>query len=86
MTKPISIDERAIVPIRMPGIEPTPPHIDTPPMTAAAIASRLLVVTTGDISEFRKSFEGAEPRLKQMLEQIDVAFITGMYYRDPIDR
>ena len=41
---------------------------------------------SGDISEFRKSFEGAEPRLKQMLDQIDVAFITGMYYRDPIDR
>lgn len=41
---------------------------------------------SGDIEEFRRSFDGAEPRLKFMLDQIDTGFITGMYYRDPIDR
>jgi salicylate hydroxylase len=39
----------------------------------------------GNIEEFRQSFSAAEPRLKQLLDQIDTAFITGMYYRDPIE-
>jgi salicylate hydroxylase len=39
----------------------------------------------GDISEMLKSFEDAEPRARAMLEQCKTAFITGMYYRDPID-
>src|SRR5258708_11764881 len=32
-----------------------------------------------------RSFEDAEPRARAMLEQVETAFITGMYYRDPID-
>jgi len=39
----------------------------------------------GDISEMLKSFDDAEPRARAMLEQCKSAFITGMYYRDPID-
>lgn len=39
----------------------------------------------GDIGEMLKSFEDAEPRARAMLEQCKTAFITGMYYRDPID-
>lgn len=40
---------------------------------------------SGDISEMLKSFDDAEPRARTMLEQCKTAFITGMYYRDPID-
>jgi salicylate hydroxylase len=32
-----------------------------------------------------RSFEDAEPRARAMLEQCRNVFITGMYYRDPID-
>jgi len=39
----------------------------------------------GDISEMLRSFEDAEPRARAMLEKCKSAFITGMYYRDPID-
>lgn len=40
---------------------------------------------SGDISEMLRSFEDAEPRARKMLEQCQSVFITGMYYRDPID-
>jgi salicylate hydroxylase len=40
---------------------------------------------SGDISEMLRSFEDAEPRARAMLEQCRSVFITGMYYRDPID-
>ncbi|MGN6310711.1 MAG: alpha/beta hydrolase fold domain-containing protein [Xanthobacteraceae bacterium] len=40
---------------------------------------------SGDISEMLRSFDDAEPRARKMLEQCETAFITGMYYRDPID-
>jgi len=40
---------------------------------------------SGDIAEMLRSFEDAEPRARAMLEQAKTAFITGMYYRDPID-
>src|SRR3954469_3323272 len=40
---------------------------------------------SGDIDEMLRSFEDAEPRARSMLEQCKTAFITGMYYRDPID-
>ncbi|MGY3528499.1 alpha/beta hydrolase fold domain-containing protein [Bradyrhizobium sp. USDA 4452] len=40
---------------------------------------------SGDTSEMLRSFEDAEPRARKMLEQCRSAFITGMYYRDPID-
>lgn len=39
---------------------------------------------SGDIDELLRSFEDAEPRARAMLEQCRTAFITGMYYRDPI--
>lgn len=41
---------------------------------------------SGDVEELHRSFHGAEPRVQRMLGEIDSAFITGMYYRDPIDR
>jgi salicylate hydroxylase len=40
---------------------------------------------SGDTAEMLRSFEDAEPRARAMLEQCKTAFITGMYYRDPID-
>jgi salicylate hydroxylase len=40
---------------------------------------------SGDTSEMLRSFEDAEPRARAMLEECKTAFITGMYYRDPID-
>src|ERR1700736_5793314 len=40
---------------------------------------------SGDIAEMLGSFEDSEPRARAMLEQVKTAFITGMYYRDPID-
>ncbi|WP_024921733.1 MULTISPECIES: alpha/beta hydrolase fold domain-containing protein [unclassified Afipia] len=41
---------------------------------------------SGDIDELHRSFSDIEPRARKMMEQIDASFITGMYYRDPIDR
>ena len=40
---------------------------------------------SGDVGEMLASFEGIDPRARRMLEQIDSTFITGMYYRDPVD-
>jgi len=41
--------------------------------------------TSGDVEELRRSFEGAEPTVQALLKQVDSSFITGMYYRDPIE-
>ncbi|MBA4723517.1 MAG: FAD-dependent monooxygenase, partial [Alcanivorax sp.] len=41
---------------------------------------------SGDIEELRASFADLEPRAQAMMDQIDTAFLTGMFYRDPIDR
>ncbi|MCY1286212.1 Kynurenine 3-monooxygenase [compost metagenome] len=41
---------------------------------------------SGDIDDLRRSFSGLEPRAQRMMDQIDSAFVTGMYYRDPIER
>jgi salicylate hydroxylase len=40
---------------------------------------------SGDISEMLRSFDDAEPRARKMLEACPSVFITGMFYRDPID-
>lgn len=40
---------------------------------------------SGDIEELRKSFSDLEPTAQKMMDQIETAFLTGMYYRDPID-
>jgi salicylate hydroxylase len=40
---------------------------------------------SGDISDMLRCFDDAEPRARKMLEQCPFVFITGMYYRDPID-
>ncbi len=40
----------------------------------------------GDIEDLHRSFRGSEPRVRQMLAAVESGFITGMYYRDPIDR
>lgn len=41
---------------------------------------------SGDIEDLRRSFSGLEPRAQRMMDQIDSAFVTGMYYRNPIER
>lgn len=41
---------------------------------------------SGDIDEMLASFADASPRVLQMLRQCESSFITGMYYRDPIDK
>ncbi|MES2751324.1 MAG: alpha/beta hydrolase fold domain-containing protein [Pseudomonadota bacterium] len=40
---------------------------------------------SGDIEDLRRSFGDIEPRARRMMDQIDTGFITGMYYRDPVD-
>jgi salicylate hydroxylase len=52
----------------------------------AAEVKRESWTESGDIEELQRSFRDIEPRARKMMEQIDTAFITGMYYRDPIDR
>ncbi len=39
---------------------------------------------SGNVADLLKSFKGAEPNVMKMLEVIDSAFITGMYYHDPL--
>lgn len=41
---------------------------------------------SGDIEELQRSFHDVEPTVRQLFDQIETSFITGMYYRDPIDR
>nr|WP_047308545.1 alpha/beta hydrolase fold domain-containing protein [Rhodopseudomonas palustris] len=41
---------------------------------------------SGEIDDLHRSFSDIEPRARKMMEQIETGFITGMYYRDPIDR
>ena len=40
---------------------------------------------SGDIAEMLDSYQGAEPTVRHMLDQVTSSFITGMYYHDPID-
>lgn len=40
---------------------------------------------SGDIDDLRASFSDMEPRAQKMMDQIETAFLTGMYYRDPIE-
>ncbi|MDB5511117.1 MAG: alpha/beta hydrolase [Enterovirga sp.] len=40
---------------------------------------------SGDIDDLMRSFDGMEPRARRMMEQIETSFITGMFYRDPVD-
>jgi salicylate hydroxylase len=40
---------------------------------------------SADVAGMLDSFGDAEPRARAMLEECKTAFITGMYYRDPID-
>lgn len=40
---------------------------------------------SGDVAELRRSFQGAEPRVIRMMERVQSSFITGMYYRDPLN-
>ena len=40
----------------------------------------------GNIAELRQSFQDAEPTLRTMVNAIDRAFVTGIYYRDPAER
>lgn len=40
---------------------------------------------SGDVKDLLGSFAGAEPRVQRMLNAIDSAFITGMYYRNPLE-
>lgn len=40
----------------------------------------------GDINDLKASFEDIEPRAAAMLSKIEEAFITGMYFRDPVEQ
>ncbi|WP_179402084.1 alpha/beta hydrolase fold domain-containing protein [Burkholderia guangdongensis] len=51
----------------------------------ATEVSRESWTQSGDVAQLRRSFEGAEPTVRKMLEAVDSAFITGMYHRDPIE-
>ncbi|RDK11358.1 alpha/beta hydrolase fold domain-containing protein [Cupriavidus lacunae] len=41
---------------------------------------------SGDVEALRRSFHGAEPTVTALLDQVETSFITGMYYRDPIEQ
>lgn len=41
---------------------------------------------SGDVADLRRSFRGAEERVEAIIHAIDNAFITGLFYRDPLDR
>ena len=41
---------------------------------------------SGDVNDLIASFHGAEPRVQRLIGAIDSAFITGMYYRDPLPK
>ena len=41
---------------------------------------------SGDIDELQRSFYNSEPTVRKLFDQIETSFITGMYYRDPVDR
>lgn len=41
---------------------------------------------SGDIDELRRSFNQVEPTVQKLFDRIESSFITGMYYRDPVDR
>ena len=41
---------------------------------------------SGDVAQLRRSFEGSEPTVQRLLDEVDSAFITGMYHRDPIEQ
>jgi salicylate hydroxylase len=40
--------------------------------------------TSGDVSDLRASFSDACPEVRRLTEKITTAFITGIYYRDPL--
>ena len=41
---------------------------------------------SGDIEELHRSFQHAEPTVRALFDKIESSFITGMYYRDPLER
>ncbi len=41
---------------------------------------------SGDVADLRRSFRGSNPRVESLVAAIDTNFITGLYYRDPVDR
>lgn len=52
----------------------------------AAEVKRESWAASGDVEEMKKSFAGAEPTVLKMLDQVETTFITGLYYRDPIEK
>ena len=40
---------------------------------------------SGDVAELRKSFVDADPGLRRLIAGVDEAFITGIFYRGPLD-
>jgi salicylate hydroxylase len=41
---------------------------------------------SGDVSDLRKSYAGSDAVLQEIINAIDSAFITGLFYRDPLPR
>lgn len=39
---------------------------------------------SGDVAELRHSFAGANPRLSALINAVDTAFITGLFYKKPL--
>jgi salicylate hydroxylase len=40
----------------------------------------------GDVADLHRSFRGANRRVLGLIKAMDAAFITGLYFRDPVDR
>lgn len=41
---------------------------------------------SGDVKDLRESFKNAEPRAAALIERMEKSFITGMFFRDPIEK
>lgn len=41
---------------------------------------------SGNVEDLRQSFSDASPAVRDLVDKIDEAFITGIFYRDPLDQ
>lgn len=42
--------------------------------------------TSGNVEDLRASFADAEPAVRELIDRIDEAFITGIFYREPLEQ
>lgn len=60
-------------------------HYNFAGFVPAAEAARESWAMSGDIDQLKASYAGANPRLRGIIDAIDEAFLTGLYFRDPLE-